>query len=143
MKDIDKKLEKPDPLVGRSTDAQIKGYKEKADLYRKAKSYAKSMITSSVSDDVYQKIMDKETKHEAWDALKSNFEATSTDQLFKICSELFSFSWISEEDVSTHMAKLKSLWNELINGLVARGYQWLPYLMLVKFRRLEYTAMYV
>lgn len=128
---IDNKLKKPDPLAANSTENQIKVHKEKTDIYRKANSYAKSMITSSVSDEVYQKIMDKESAHDAWEALKSNFEATSKYQLFKICSDFFNFSWSSEDDVSTHIARLRSLWNELNNGLVAKGEQRLPNLILM------------
>ena len=86
---IDKKLVKPEPLGKDATDAQVKKHKEESDLYRnKANSYAKSMITSFVTDAVYQKVMDKNTAHDAWEALKQQFEATSKDQLFKICTDL-------------------------------------------------------
>ena len=128
---IDNKLEKPRALPQSATEAQIKDHKEKSDLYRKANSYAKSIITSTVTDAVYHKIMDKETAHDAWEALKQQFEATSKDQLFKICTDFFTFSWTPNEDVSTHIAKLKSLWNELNNGLAAKNENPLPDLMLV------------
>lgn len=127
---IDKKLVKPAQLDITATEEQVKKYKEKNDLYRKANSYAKSMITSSVTDEVYQKIMDKETVYDAWEALKQQFEATSKDQLFKICSDIFAFSW-TPEDVSTHIAKLKSLWNELNSGLKAKDENALSDLILV------------
>lgn len=70
-----KKLQK----VGDTTE-EIKQYKEKTDLYRKTCSYAKTIMTTSMTDVVYQKVVDKET------ALKLQFEATSKDQLFKISS---------------------------------------------------------
>jgi len=128
---IDNKLEKPAPLLDTATFEQRKEYKAACDVYRKANSYAKSMITSTVSDAVYQKIMDKATAHEAWEALKQQFEATSKDQLFKICADFFAFSWTSGDDVSTHVAKLKSLWNELNNRLKAKNENTLPGLLLV------------
>ena len=58
--------------------------------------------------------MDKETAHEAWEALKQHFKKSSKDQLFKIHTGFFAYSWVKKEDVSTHMVKLRSLWNELI-----------------------------
>ena len=58
--------------------------KEQADLFRRANSYAMSMIASAVSDEVFNKIMHKDTAVEAWQALKDRFEASSKDQLFKI-----------------------------------------------------------
>ena len=57
--------------------------------------------------------------------------ATSKDQLFKICNDFFAFGWTSSDDVSTHIAKLKSLWNELNTDLVAKQENKLPVLMLV------------
>lgn len=40
----------------------------------------------------------------------------SRDQLFKICTEFFSFSWTPSNNISTHTAQLKRLWNELNNN---------------------------
>lgn len=128
---IDGRLKKPVPLPADATAENRKTFKEEADLYRKANSYAKSMITSAVSDDVYQKIMDKETAADAWESLMLQFEARSKDQLFKICIDFFSFTWNSGEDVSLHIAKLKSLWIELNNGLKARNENQLPDVLLV------------
>jgi transposase InsO family protein len=128
---IDGRLVKPEPLQVGAEDNVVKEHKMKSDFFRKANSYAKSMISSSVTDTVYQKIMNKDTAHEAWEALKLNFEASSKDQLFKICTEFFAFSWINGEDVSTHVAKLKNLWFELNNGLKAKNENALPDLILV------------
>lgn len=128
---IEGKLKNPNPPSSDATSEQKKLYKEKSDLYRKANSYAKSMIASAVSDNVYQKIMDKETAAEAWESLMVQFEARSKDQLFKICIDFFSFTWNLSEDVSLHIAKLKSLWIELNNGLKGRKENELPEVLLV------------
>ncbi|GFS70245.1 uncharacterized protein TNCV_1067371 [Trichonephila clavipes] len=125
------KLKKPESIDADAQEYVRKQHKKRCDLYRKANSYAKSMIASTVTDAVYQKIMDKETAFEAWESLRKQFEATSKDQLFKICTEFFAFSWVPGEDISTHIAKLRNLWNELNNGLEAREESKLPDLMLV------------
>ncbi|GBM34816.1 hypothetical protein AVEN_208023-1 [Araneus ventricosus] len=104
----------------------MKDHEERSDFYRNSNSYANSLIASTVTDAVYQKIMDKETAQEA---LKQQFEATSKDQLFKICTVFFVFNWSFGNDVSTHIAKLRSLWNELNNGLKDRGEYELPNLI--------------
>jgi hypothetical protein len=72
---IDGRLVKLEPLQVGAADNVVKEHKMKSDFFRKANSYAKSMISSSVIDEVYQKIMNKDTAHEAWKALKLNFEA--------------------------------------------------------------------
>jgi len=52
-------------------------------------------------------------------------------QLFRICSDFFSFSWTVTDDVSIHVAKLKTLWNELNNGLISKGETRLPEMLLI------------
>lgn len=75
--------------------------------------------------------MDRETASDVWEALKQQFEATSKDQLFRICTEFFAFSWKSGNGVSTHIAQLRSLWNELKSGFTLKGENALPDLILV------------
>lgn len=127
---IDGKLLKPE-LPESPTEVQRKEHKLKADQFRKANSYAKSVIANAVTEDTYQKIMDKDTAREVWEELKRNFEASSKDQLFQICSNFFSFDWLASVDVSGQVAKLKMLWNELNNGLQAAGKNQLPEMLLV------------
>ena len=128
---IDGKLKEPDDLPDGSTEEQRRVHKQKADLYRKANSYAKSVIANTVTEETYQKIMDRGNACEVWNELKRNFEASQKDQLFQVCSNFFSFDWISSLDVSGQIAKLKTLWNELNNGLEAVEENKLPELLLV------------
>lgn len=128
---LDGKIAKPEPLQAGASAEQEKKHKEQSDFFRKANSYAKSMITTAVTDSVYQKIMDKETAHDTWEALKNQFEATAKDQVFRICNEFFAFSWNPGNDVSTHIAKLRSLWNDLNQALKAKNENELPDLILV------------
>ncbi|XP_049840410.1 uncharacterized protein LOC126285132 [Schistocerca gregaria] len=100
---IDSNSVKPEPLSEAANEAAIKDHKTKSDFYLKANSYSKSMIKSAVTDTMYQKIMNKEMTHEAWEG----------------------------EDISTHIVKLTSLWNELNNRLKAKGETVLPDLILV------------
>lgn len=41
----------------------------------------------------------------------------SNDQLFKICIEFFAFNWSLSDVISTHLAKLRTIWSELNNEL--------------------------
>lgn len=59
------------------------------------------MITSVVTDSVYQKIIDKETTHEAWEALKQKLKHHQKFSSSKFAQIAFTFSCISGEDVST------------------------------------------
>lgn len=128
---VEGKLTKPEPIDNAATDAQAREHKKKSDFYRKANCYAKSLITSTITDEIYQKVMDKESGFEVWEALHQQFEATSKDQLFKMCTDLFSFEWNEGNDVSTHISKLKSLWTEINNGLRMKSQNTLPDLLLI------------
>lgn len=128
---VEHRITKPEPLEEGITEAQEKEHKKRCDFYRKANNYAKSLITNTISDDIFMKVMDKESACDVWQALHQQFEATSKDQLFKMCTELFSFEWMAESDVSTHISKLKSLWNEINAGLVIKGEKKLPELLLI------------
>lgn len=89
------------------TDAQTKLRKQRSHFYRKSNSFAKAIITSLVSDAGYQKIKD------AWceEGTEATVRGHIKNQLFKICTDFFAFGWMSGEDVSTHTAKLRSLWH--------------------------------
>ncbi|KAF7277320.1 hypothetical protein GWI33_008717, partial [Rhynchophorus ferrugineus] len=115
---IDGKLVKLDALAADADNKMVKNHKMKSKLYRKANDYVKSIITGLVTDTVYEKIMDKETAYEVWEALKQNCEASSKDQLFKICTDFFTFGWIQGEDIQTHIA---GSWNVLNKGLEAKN----------------------
>ena len=127
---IDGKLLKPE-LPENPTEEQRKDHKQRTDQCRKANSYTKSVIANAVTEDTYQKIMDKDTARKVWEELRRNFEASSKDQLFQICSNFFSFYWLTNVDVSVQVAKLKTLWNELNNGLQAAGENKLPEMLLL------------
>ena len=110
---------------------QIRDHKKKEDDFRKANSCAKSLITSTITDEIYLKVMDKDFACDMWDALCQQFEATSKDQLYKMCNDLFSFEWNENNDISTHVSKLKNLWTEINNGLRIKGENTLPDLLLI------------
>lgn len=48
-----------------------------------------------------------------------------------MCTEIFSFEWTPDTDVSTHISKLKSLLTEINSGFCLKGEQKLPELLLI------------
>ncbi|GFX88368.1 uncharacterized protein TNCV_2278381 [Trichonephila clavipes] len=108
MEVIDGKLKKPESIDADAQESVRKQHKERCDLYRKANSYAKSMIASTVTDAVYPRLWTRRQPL-SLESLRKQFEATSKDQLFKICTEFFAFSWVPGEDISAHTLLLRSL----------------------------------
>ncbi|XP_073822557.1 uncharacterized protein [Musca autumnalis] len=128
---VSRKITKPEPLKEGATEAVVKDYNTRSAFYRKTNGLAKTLIASTISDEIYMKVMDKESAADVWEALHQQFEATSKDQLFKMCTALFSFEWVENLDVSTHISKLKSLWTGINAGLELKGNQKLPELLLI------------
>lgn len=63
---IDEKLVKPKPINEvTAMEEEKKMYRVQNDLHRKANSYAKSMITSSIINEVSKKSWTKESAHDA------------------------------------------------------------------------------
>ena len=124
-------ITKPEPLRENAKDSEVEAHRKKSEYYRKANCCAKSLITSTISDEVYQKVMDKASAYEMWDALHKLFEATSKDQLYKLCNDLFGYQWNNNQDVSTHVADLRRLWSEINSGFTNRKENTLPELLLV------------
>ena len=93
------KLKKPEALPDGASDAEIKEHKKNDEAFRKANSYAKSLISVTVTNDVYQKIMNTKTAAESWALLHKNFKGNAKDQVFKTCTDFFAFGWTSGEDV--------------------------------------------
>ncbi|GAB0089493.1 secreted RxLR effector protein 161-like [Sergentomyia squamirostris] len=114
---VDGKLVKPEPPGESATAKEKKDYEDKLTFCRKAECFARALISNSVSDEIYQKILDKNSAKEEWDALKQLFEASSKDQLFSVCDAFFALKWTSGHDVAFHVAKVKNLFDELNVGL--------------------------
>lgn len=130
---VDKKIVQPTLPKDSSKAEEMKKYAEQLKMFKKANSYAKTVMTTAMTDAVYMKIMDKEFASEVYDTLKGYYEATEKDQVFKLCNDFFEFSWTSGtgNNISEHLTTLKNIWNELNLQLKNRKENELPELFLI------------
>lgn len=113
-------MQKPLQLAEAATAKQRKLYQEENGMDKKANSYSKSVVASSIAD--------------VWDALKNLFEVASRGQLFKICGDVFSFTWNESQDVNMYIAKLKGfglVWLQFNNDLWELELDALPDLLIM------------
>lgn len=94
-------------------DAQISAHDLALTKYMKAESSALLILTANMCDETLKKIMRFETAHEVWKELHRLFDGQSEDRAYNLCSDFFGFKHMKEDDVSTHMSKLKNIWNDL------------------------------
>lgn len=97
------------PLPNNASEIEKNSCKEECERYRKPNRYVKTMLTSALSDETYQKVIESETDIETWNELPNLLEDSSKDQVFKICMEFFSYSWFLENDVPMNIVQLKNL----------------------------------
>ncbi|GAB0098710.1 uncharacterized protein DMENIID0001_144840 [Sergentomyia squamirostris] len=128
---IEGSLVKPEPLEADASPKKKKEYEDKLKFFRKAESFARTLIANSVTDEIYRKILDKNSAKEDWDALKQMFEASAKDQWFNVCDSFFAMKWTSGNDVAFHVAGVKNLFDELNVGLKSKGENALSEIFLV------------
>ncbi|KAL0902482.1 hypothetical protein ABMA27_000340 [Loxostege sticticalis] len=93
-------LVKPTPVTGEAGagDAAVSAYKAALAKYKRTESSARLMLTTNMSEETLKKVMRYTTAHEVWKDL---------------CLEFFGLKHSKEDDIPTHMSKIKNLWNEI------------------------------
>lgn len=94
-------------------DAEVGNYNLAMAKYRKTECSALLIITTNISEETLKKVMRFKTAVEVWQELHRLFDGQSDDRAYNLCAEFFSFQYNKEDDVSTHMSKLKNIWDNL------------------------------
>ena len=81
--------------------------------YATANSAAMIVILNNLADEDIQKIMRFPRARDAWQELHRLFDGTAEDKSFDLCSQFFSYKRDENDDLATHLSKLKNLWNQL------------------------------
>lgn len=125
------KLVKPNVRDAEATDAAVRTKYEKDEKeYQKGNNSAMIILTNSMTEETLQKVMRFESAREIWLELHTLYEASSENQLYNICMQFFQFKWNDNENIASHLSKLKNLWNELNSGLQNKKEPTLPELLL-------------
>ena len=112
MEAAEGKLQKPE-LPEQAKDGDVSLYNIEIVKYRKAESNALLILTTNMSEVTLKKIMRFKTAYEVWQELHRLFDGQTEDRAYNLCMEFFSFKHCKEDDMSTHMSKLKNVWNDL------------------------------
>ncbi|XP_061721806.1 uncharacterized protein LOC133528434 [Cydia pomonella] len=130
---LEGKLNKPEPLQNGAGDAAAVARNSAAlARYTKANCAALLILTTNMTDDTLQKIMRFETAYEVWQELHRLFDGQREDRSYHLCMEFFNFKRNPSDDVSSHMSKLKNIWNNLnVEMTKADGTGQLPDLLLI------------
>lgn len=115
---IEGRLVKPKaPAADASAEAQTT-YKNALEHFNKVDSCALLILTTNMSEETLLKIMRFKTSKEVWTELHKLFDGVSEDKVYNICLQFFNYKKNSEDDIATHISKLKHLWSELKQELI-------------------------
>ncbi|UYV62468.1 hypothetical protein LAZ67_2000715 [Cordylochernes scorpioides] len=89
------------------------------------------LFTTSVMPDVSQVIIPCSSAKDMWDKLLSVYEQSSGQRLDMLYNEFFNFKKDPIDDISKHISKLESLWNDMQNELTKQENLKLPESMLM------------
>lgn len=108
-------LVKPTPVTGEAGagDAAVSAYKAALAKYKRTESSARLMLTTNMSEETLKKVMRYTTAHEVWKELHRLFDGESQNVIYSLCLEFFGLKHSKEDDIPTHMSKIKNLWNEI------------------------------
>lgn len=109
---VEGKLQKPILAEG-AGDAAIATYNTAMAKYRKIQSGALLVLTTNMTEETLKKVMRYRTAHEVWQELHRLFDGQTEDRAYSLCLEFFGLKHSKEDDIPTHMSKLKNLWNDL------------------------------
>ncbi|UYV77663.1 hypothetical protein LAZ67_15001846 [Cordylochernes scorpioides] len=89
------------------------------------------LFTTSVMPDVSQLIIPCSSAKDMWDKLLSVYEQSSGQRLDILYNQFFNFKKDPTDDISKHISKLGSLWNDMQNELTKQENLKLPESMLM------------
>lgn len=61
------------------------------------------------------------TARDVWEELHRLYEGATINRAYELCMELFSYKKRPEDDISSHLSRLKNLWNSLLAEFAKDG----------------------
>jgi transposase InsO family protein len=110
---LEGRLNRPEGNQGAGDAAVLLVYNQALARYTKANCSALLILTTNMTDETLQKVMRFETAYEVWKELHRLFDGQTEDRSYHLCMEFFNFKRNPSDDVSSHMSKLKNIWNNL------------------------------
>lgn len=110
---VEGRLVKPKPIADNATLEEKTAHETAIDSYYKAESNALIVLTNNMTEETLKKIMRLNSAREVWLELHKLFDGVSEDKVYNICLQFFGFKKCSDDDIATHISKLKNMWSEL------------------------------
>lgn len=110
---IQGRLVEPSTIADDATSEVRASYKIELEKFQKADCNALLILTTNMTEETLKKIMRLTSAREVWLELHKIFDGISEDKVYNTCLQFFGFEKNPDDDVTTHISKLKTLWSQL------------------------------
>ena len=127
---IDGRLNMPDqPAVG-AADEAINQFRSELEAFNKAEVAALQILTSHMSTEILVMVMRFRSAREMWLELERLFDGNSEDRLYSLGMQFFA-SIEMDQEMTIHLSRLKTLFNDFNAEFRRSGMQELPEILLI------------
>ena len=127
---IDGRLNMPDqPAVG-AADEAINQFRSELEAFNKAEVAALQILTSHMSTEILVMVMRFRSAREMWLELERLFDGNSEDRLYSLGMQFFA-SIEMDQEMTIHLPRLKTLFNDFNAEFRRSGMQELPEILLI------------
>ncbi|CAB0020139.1 unnamed protein product [Nesidiocoris tenuis] len=114
---VEGRFQKPEAPSPDCSALDRKKFEKDMDSFNKADCDALLALTTNMTEDTLQKVMRFSGAKEVWEELLRLYDGISEDKAYDLCMTFFGYQKLAEDDVATHMSKLKNIWNNLKNEI--------------------------
>lgn len=107
------KLTCPTPLSTGASEQEVNNFNNKNERFKAADIKAMLVLTSNMTEETLTKIMRFNSSREIWLELHRLYDGVSEDKTFDLCMQFFNLKHLSDDDMASHLSKVKNLWNNL------------------------------
>ena len=110
---VEGKLKRPEEPDKTATEAQLTAYQAARSRYQKADCNAMIILSMNMSEETYEKVRSLTCARDVWLELHRLFDGVHEDRAYDLCMQFFSYRMAKEDDVTTHVGRLKNIWKDL------------------------------
>lgn len=114
---VEGRILQPDQSPPNAKPEQLLQYETALQKYLTGDSTALLVITTNLSEANLEKVMRFSSSREVWLELHRLFDGVSEDKAYDLCMKFFGYSIQPDDNIATHLSKLKNIWTELTREL--------------------------
>jgi hypothetical protein len=110
---VDGILKRPEVPGEGASEAKLTAYQTALNKFSKADCNAMIVMSTNISDETYEKVRTLTNARDVWLELHRLYDEVHEDRAYNLCMQFFSYRMNADDDIATHITKLKNIWKDL------------------------------